>query len=148
METVPVKHKPVENLQCVACHSAHGSPHGNNLLKEQPALCITCHQDVVTFWQNGVAHEPAKEDCTICHSSHGAKIKTLLSSARDTLCVDCHEIEESGFIDLHSGIKPGPKSCYGCHNPHGGLDRKLLHPIAHDPFAKGSCRPCHPGGAK
>ena len=148
IETIPVKHQPVDRLECVACHSAHGSSHGNNLVKGQPDLCTPCHQDVVTFWQEGVAHEPAKEDCTICHSSHGSKIENLLSSPKKELCVNCHEIGEPDFIKIHSGIKPGPTSCFGCHNPHGGLDKKLLYPFVHKPFAEGSCRPCHPGGAK
>jgi predicted CXXCH cytochrome family protein len=102
----------------------------------------------VTIWQEGVAHEPAREDCTTCHSSHGSRTKDILSSSRKELCANCHGIEEPEFIRTHSGIKPGPESCYSCHNPHGGADKKLLHPIMHDPFAEGSCRPCHPGGAK
>ena len=101
-----------------------------------------------TFQERKQGGEPAQEDCTICHGSHGSKTEKLLISSKEELCADCHEIEDPGFIKSHSGIKPGPLSCFGCHNPHGGLDKKLLYPVIHEPFEKGSCRPCHPGGAK
>ena len=131
-----------------ACFQAHTCRIYAGSMTSQPDLCTPCHQDVITFWQDGVAHEPAKEDCTICHSPHGSKTEKLLSSPKKELCTNCHEIEEQDFINIHSGIKPGPTSCFGCHNPHGGIDKKLLYPVTHKPFAEGSCRPCHPGGAK
>jgi predicted CXXCH cytochrome family protein len=143
-----VKHEPVKNRECVACHSAHGSTIGKNLLKEQPELCVFCHQETTKFWQEGAAHEPAKEDCMTCHSAHGSDYTAILLTSKSKQCIECHEIEDAAFVNAHKGIKPGAGSCLGCHNPHGGPDKRLLHPISHSPFQEGNCRPCHPGGAK
>lgn len=142
------KHEPVDKLNCVACHHAHGSVQDKYLKMEQPKLCLGCHGPISQFWQEGVAHQPAKEDCTYCHSAHGSDNAYILAVSSNTLCADCHELESPGFTTIHKGIKPSADSCLGCHDPHGGNDKSLLYPVIHEPFKKGSCKPCHKGGAK
>lgn len=148
IKTMQFQHEPVDRMQCVACHQAHGSAVGKYLKKEQPGLCLSCHQETSQFWEQGSAHEPAKEDCSLCHSPHGSNVKALLVTAENKLCIECHDNDATDFVKAHKGIKARPQSCLGCHDPHGGPDKNLLYPISHEPFKKGNCRPCHPGGAK
>jgi predicted CXXCH cytochrome family protein len=143
-----VTHDPVEKMNCVACHQAHGSELESHLKSEQPGLCLICHGEITQYWQDGVAHEPAKESCTECHNGHGSSNDSILIMAKDELCVNCHDIVETDFIKTHKGIKPSTGSCLGCHDPHGAPAKGLLYPLVHSPFGEGNCKPCHQGVAK
>jgi predicted CXXCH cytochrome family protein len=148
VKTLPFQHKPMTSMECIACHQAHGSQLQYYLKRTQPDLCLYCHAEVASFWVDGAAHAPAKEDCNQCHTAHGSKYAAILAKSKEALCADCHEIDDSDFVKVHKGIKPGVRSCLGCHSPHGGPDDRLLHPLSHSPFKEGNCRPCHPGGAQ
>jgi predicted CXXCH cytochrome family protein len=143
-----VEHKPVQKQECTACHNPHGSAEDNFLKQPSPAICLSCHEETTRFWKEGFAHEPALEDCRTCHQAHGSNNSAILTVPPEELCRECHDIEESGFTELHKGIKPSAGSCRGCHDPHGGSDKSLLYPVIHKPFQQGDCEPCHTGGAK
>jgi predicted CXXCH cytochrome family protein len=92
-------HKPVQDGECLKCHSVHSSD--SVLLMKQPSiieLCGTCHD-----WQKHTSHPMGEKyadtrnrnlmiDCLSCHRSHGTGYRYLMPFPTTTeTCVQCHK---------------------------------------------------------
>ncbi len=92
-------HKPVQDGECLTCHSVHAS--NSTLLMKQPSiinLCGTCHD-----WQKHTSHpmgekvadsrnKNLKMDCLSCHRSHGTGYRYIMPFPTTTdQCVQCHK---------------------------------------------------------
>ncbi|MBP1635151.1 MAG: cytochrome family protein [Acidobacteria bacterium] len=95
---VPVKHAPVNDGSCIACHQPHSA--GGAYLVDQPSmneLCTTCH-DYSTHSAHPLgekAIDPRNKnlrvDCLSCHKGHGTEYKWMLLAATNVeLCTQCH----------------------------------------------------------
>ena len=145
-------HKPYDEDKCESCHERGFS---NSLIKPQPELCYTCHEDFRTKYQT--LHAPVSSGyCTACHHQHMAKNKKLLIRESQNICLFCHENKQVFKNKLHSKI--GDQNCIECHSPHGGDNRGLLidgscyncheefnskYNFLHGPVASGNCTACH-----
>jgi len=154
--TIPPGYSPPDTHAvdngCEECHSFSGGD--AKLLEKPPALCMRCHDDVLTG-KNGkifeVLHPPAQEgDCLACHTFHQLAIKRLPAAAKLDLCFGCHDpfpAEEGGKkLVRHNPVEKG--ECAACHSPHGSAIKKLLLAAP----GRGLCLTCHkdptlaPGG--
>lgn len=129
------------NVGCVTCHSVH-KPQGPAQLKaaNEPALCATCHQNVVNKQRNRFNHMPAREGkltCSSCHNSHGSANLKLLSygTTVDQSCASCHAEKRGPYLWEHA---PVANACVTCHDPHGSNNDRML--VAKVPFL---CQRCH-----
>ncbi|PLX89818.1 MAG: hypothetical protein C0618_00410 [Desulfuromonas sp.] len=131
---------------CASCHAPHGNDGDFFLSQSLPQLCLNCHS-VDVFWESGVGHQPAMEgECLSCHDPHFTDTDLIVQSEWTAeLCGSCHDIEPDALKEVHNGIAPAGDSCRSCHNPHGGPDNTLTHPVTHEPFAEGDCAICHTG---
>ena len=99
LATTVVKHAPVAEGTCAACHSPHASDAVH--LTTQPTLdevCATCHD-----YQKHSAHpigekavDPRNKNlrvnCLSCHKGHGTPFKRmLLAETTSELCTRCHK---------------------------------------------------------
>jgi predicted CXXCH cytochrome family protein len=124
--------------------------------------CVTadCHPGIK---QHQVLHGPLNVNaCDACHESTDVpKHKFQLKRKPTELCSFCHVIDTGKAPFVHKPIETG--ECMGCHNPHGGFDRRLLKPnemgracatchkdhdfhgkaFVHGPVAAGECYGCH-----
>jgi len=83
-------HKPVQDGQCVSCHTPHGSEN-RNLLRgaTTAATCLTCHESVIKDKPH--VHPPiASGDCLGCHKAHSSVLPRLLVEQGRALCIRCH----------------------------------------------------------
>ncbi len=113
-------HPPYQNRMCKECHNV---TEGNKLVKEVPALCYTCHEDLTE--KNPALHGPvAMGNCIVCHSPHLARFKNLLKRNGNDLCFFCHESEDINNSKSHFATEE--YDCLDCHNPHSGKNRFLL----------------------
>ena len=94
-----MKHAPVKDGACVACHSPHGS--SGVYLIDQPSvikLCTTCH-DYAQHSAHPVGEQAVdprnknlRVDCLSCHKGHGTEYKwMLLNPTNVELCTRCHK---------------------------------------------------------
>ncbi|MBW6521025.1 MAG: hypothetical protein K0A99_08470 [Desulfoarculaceae bacterium] len=132
-------HGPFAGNYCDACHQTKvGGSFGFGGGKEDKVsvmptdfqaprelLCVGCHtsQGPTAIGAAGLRqHGPAKTDCTLCHHPHGGREQFFLFAPAAELCQKCHG---EGFIHdtkLHTDAGP----CLDCHNPHLGLDARML----------------------
>jgi predicted CXXCH cytochrome family protein len=92
-------HDPVQNGDCLACHSVHASD--SAFLAKQAStinLCGTCHD-----WLKHTSHPMGEKvadsrnknitmDCLSCHRSHGTGYYHMLTFSKiSELCVQCHK---------------------------------------------------------
>ncbi len=115
LKSVSVRHKPVEQGGCGACHQrtrlGHpSSPGGEFALAggSIQALCLGCHKKLAAYvLASKHRHTPVREGrCTACHTPHGGRFPHLLvtfypwSSEWETgwmnrgitpLCWNCHD---------------------------------------------------------
>ncbi len=101
---------------CIACHSPHSSNESKLLVKEEKALCLSCHnKDMINgkkvvnidnvLKSSKVVHAPVDGGCVTCHKPHGSQNGFLLqkpfptgqysTAAKDSfsLCWDCHDAD-------------------------------------------------------
>jgi len=92
-----------------------------------------------------IVHKPVIDGaCQKCHSSHYAGEKALLKTKRELLCNECHSNQgDVKFVKAHGNIPTRNSDCLGCHEPHIGKGKGLLHRLMHAPFEKGECKRCH-----
>jgi predicted CXXCH cytochrome family protein len=114
-----VKHAPVGNGECSACHRADAYPNRFGLEPNQSIVCYGCHKKIEQKIQSGnVVHGPVKSgDCSSCHDPHGTENPDLLRESNGKLCSICHRLEvlfSRKFI--HKPVKDG--NCGLCHDPH------------------------------
>ena len=113
-------HPPYRTRACAKCHNLQA---GNDLIKQPPKLCYTCHDNFKNKF--AVLHGPvASGYCTQCHNPHSTKIPKLLERKGQKLCLYCHEKKDVFKNEVHEDINN--TDCTDCHDPHGGDDRFLL----------------------
>ena len=161
-------HKPVTQVDCIACHNPHLGERDNFLLEEPEILCGWCHGILL----RGVdkLHGIFKDGgtCYSCHLPHISDFRPLLKSPEIELCTPCHvgvlpeDLAERRLV--HGAVDQG--QCSGCHNPHGTNSEILLNdapdalcagchqgvmrdaqgaPLTflHGPVGAGNCTACH-----
>ena len=118
-------HDPVEEGDCLTCHSPHSSPN-LMLLKSatEQELCGECHDS--EMWDKAVLHTPLKGGkCTSCHNPHQSENSALLVDNPPKLCFECHkqQSEEEDFETVHP---PFEEDCLECHLVHSSDEKQLL----------------------
>jgi len=129
-------------MRCVDCHNGHPEPQEKRLSadarfsqpltathgtkKEQPELCLTCHQMRRAQLQRS-SHMPYREGkvtCTSCHNPHGTpNPKQLIQATTNENCLSCHTERRGPFLFEHP---PVMENCANCHEPHGTSNPQLL----------------------
>jgi DmsE family decaheme c-type cytochrome len=118
-------HNPVEEGECTACHSPHGSPYKFHLLEFGGELCFTCHDEEII--SNKFVHGPADAGgCIACHDPHVADYEKNLKEKSPELCFACHTDNEVEFTEAKIIHKPVAESCTNCHNPHSAPKQFML----------------------
>lgn len=125
------------------CTRCHGDLHGSNvqglLKKQQPDLCVDCHDGDVGYSNSSSKHPT---DCTACHGDstkvnqsnadvgipHGSDVSPILKDSQNNLCSNCHNQDHNGG------------NCTSCHTPHGSDITPIL---KDDPV--NLCSNCHGG---
>lgn len=115
-------HSPVQEGECVMCHSPHSSPNSSLLTEKLPVLCFNCHES----FDKKQSHSPVKEgECMACHSAHESdNASLLLEKEASDLCLTCHDLEIGENHKVHEAMQMG--SCTDCHNPHHSDNSGLL----------------------
>jgi len=129
-------------ITCVDCHQGHqasgekplssevryNAPLTENqgLKKQQPELCLGCHQMRRAQLQRS-SHMPYREGkvtCTSCHNPHGTpNPKQLTHSTTNENCLSCHAERRGPFLWEHP---PVMENCAICHEAHGTNNPQLL----------------------
>ena len=125
------------DVSCTDCHSAHHAGGREKLLiKAQPDLCYTCHQQQKSQFNMPFRHRVNEGfmTCTDCHNQHGTggfwqssngltrQVKT--SASGDFVCFKCHTEKQGPFVFEHTVVKT--EGCAACHIPHGGANAHML----------------------
>ncbi len=152
---------PILEEGCDNCHElTDEKKHAFNLMEEDNALCLLCHEETAA---GTVVHGAIEAGgCTMCHDPHGSGSKKMLtmdfpeglyapwSEEAFALCFSCHEVSlvankvtteatsfRNGDKNLHSvhvGRPDKGRSCKICHFPHTGPKPALLRDRS--PFGK------------
>lgn len=125
-------HANSAQVNCLTCHSIHSSearaPH--LLVKNQLALCSTCHAtQVASFRNKPFAHRLGRGgmECSSCHEPHGRPFKPenlRLSASGEVPCANCHTEKRGPFVFNHGAAALG--ECWTCHEPHGSSNARFL----------------------
>jgi hypothetical protein len=109
---VPIRHRPVENDDCLSCHDRPNDRHPVFRFFEpkyqrareaiQPQLCVSCHRE-----HSGQRVTIEYDYCQYCHDE--------LDVRKDTLNIPHRELVAQGRWE----------SCLGCHDFHGNHVMKL-----------------------
>ncbi len=134
------RHQPVARTLCLACHLPHASRYPGLLLRPEPGLCLTCHQQIASALERRHVHSPIRrQGCTPCHAPHAAPRPALLSDRPGRLCRGCHALaDQDGRQHFHP---PARGQCLACHDPHAAGDPDLLRQTG-----DGLCLSCHETG--
>ena len=99
--------------------------------------CVRCHADVTN---HDAVHGPtAVNACDACHRIESVERHTYAFARSGTdLCLFCHDVDLAGAAVVHAPLADGG-DCLGCHDPHGGTDKRLLKAPSLDAL----CRDCH-----
>jgi predicted CXXCH cytochrome family protein len=137
-------HTPVKQGQCGVCHQVHGSEHEKLLSSEGNDLCLGCHTQHATMQGLQTTHMPFVDgDCTSCHAPHNSPNPDQLAAPTESLCRLCHQPASADLLESHQGIPVDGTRCTSCHDAHASAGSELFLPVAHQPFADGSCDMCH-----
>ncbi len=110
-------HKPYLEKRCTSCHD---STSVGDLLRPEPDLCYTCHEDFRPKFK--ALHGPVDAGyCIVCHQPHMSKNPGLLSAGKNEHCFPCHITYEVRQPEDH--VEIGDKLCVKCHDPHGIKDK-------------------------
>ena len=136
-ETKKYMHSPVEEGECVACHSPHGSPNKFQLLAKGGALCFNCHDEELVA--GNFVHGPAAVGgCVACHDPHTADYEKNLRADGPNLCYMCHTDKAEAILSAEFVHKPVSEKCTSCHNPHSAAKQFML-----DAESPALCLNCH-----
>ena len=120
-----ILHKPLQQGECIACHSPHGSPNKFQLLANGAALCFKCHDK--NLEKNRYVHGPvAVGGCILCHDPHSADYKFNLRAKGSELCFLCHTEKRKKFEEAKFQHKPVAENCANCHNPHSAPNKFMM----------------------
>jgi predicted CXXCH cytochrome family protein len=130
-------HTPVEEGECLACHSPHGSPYKFQLVSKAGELCFSCHDEELVAGK--FVHGPAAVGgCVACHDPHVADFDKNLRAEGPDLCFMCH-IDKAEAIHRSEYIHtPVSEDCTNCHNPHSAAEEFMLNSQSPD-----LCLDCH-----
>jgi predicted CXXCH cytochrome family protein len=138
-------HAAVGDGQCGDCHAGHGAMAPALLKKDQPELCLECHEadgEKVRKVHGGYAVAEAR--CTGCHDPHASPSKKLIAENAhppfgDRDCSTCHlpPGEKRGTARLKKDI------LVECDNCHDFAKRAAAVKVAHRPVKEGRCFECH-----
>jgi predicted CXXCH cytochrome family protein len=120
-----VLHKPLQQGECVACHSPHESPNKFQLLAKGADLCFKCHDKKLN--KNKYVHGPAAVGgCILCHDPHSADFGNNLRAKGSELCFLCHTEKKIKFDQAKFQHKPVAENCANCHNPHSAPKKFMM----------------------
>ncbi len=118
-------HTPVEDGECTACHSPHGSPNKFQLLSKGGDLCFSCHDSEIV--DEKFVHGPAAVGgCIACHDPHTADYEKNLRAKPPELCYMCHTDKAETIHNAEFVHKPVAEDCTKCHNPHSAPKEFML----------------------
>lgn len=130
-------HTPVEEGECLACHSPHGSPYKFQLVAKGGELCFNCHDEDIVAKE--YVHGPAAVGgCVACHDPHTADFAKNLRAQGPTLCFMCHTDKAEAVHGAEYVHQPVADDCTNCHNPHSAPKQFML-----DAEAPVLCLDCH-----
>ena len=119
------KHANSEGVNCLSCHTIHGSLLvGKSLLaKKELDLCGSCHESQAAVFRNKpYGHRIGRGgmECSTCHAPHqstnaGCEI-TKKTKSGESICVSCHAEKKGPFVFPHMAGAIG--DCMTCHEPH------------------------------
>ena len=117
------------DISCTSCHSAHHSETREFLLvKTQPELCYTCHQQQRAQFSMPFRHRVNEGliQCSDCHNPHGTERshQVRTSVTEDQVCYNCHVDKRGPFVYEHEPVRT--EGCQSCHMPHGSPNVHLL----------------------
>lgn len=113
-------HAPVLERRCAECHAGMRQTSRN----AEANTCRSCHRKLMLIFP--FLHGPvAAGKCLVCHDPHGSTWPALTVADARTMCTRCHDQPGS----LEHAEKTLSRVCYLCHNPHAGMNRKLLYDI-------------------
>lgn len=133
-------HAPYEAGECKVCHQNADPAKPGPIVKEEPALCLDCHEEFAPVLQLPHTHWPARSDCVACHNPHNSKDAKLLYKDAAVGCLECHDDIGDEIDDApvkHRAVSEGRK-CLACHDAHGAKVAKLLVKLPSD-----LCISCH-----
>jgi DmsE family decaheme c-type cytochrome len=127
---------------CESCHGpgeAHVSNDGDKTkiitfkdpaaARNYNARCLDCHQkNHPVLGIKGSLHGKSNLACVDCHGIHKSERLTKSLKKRDNaLCMDCHVEARTAFArPYRHRVKEDVVRCVDCHQPHSGLDRRML----------------------
>lgn len=130
-------HSPVEEGECLACHSPHGSQFKFQLLKKSGDLCFECHDEELVA--DKFVHGPAAVGgCVACHDPHTADYEKNLRAEGPDLCFMCHVDKAEAFNSSEYVHTPVSEDCTKCHDPHSAPKEFMLASDSPD-----LCLECH-----
>jgi len=155
MQTSKVKHKPVEEGKCTACHTPHSTNYPKQLKGPAAEVCYACHEKIKEKITGSIyRHGPIRSnECYQCHLVHGSRYRKLLRDKFSgkfyvgfkldnyKLCFDCHSAKivtdpddpETGFRDgkvnlhyVHVNRKKKGRNCISCHDVHASNQKNHI----------------------
>lgn len=148
-DTKKVLHPPVSEGLCLNCHDPHASAFPARLRQSTFDTCTTCHpakaaQHLAAKTQHGALDERQNPKvCVACHDAHQSDHpKRLHDWPVEKVCLTCHDkvqttpsgqalLNLKGWLDRHGelGMRHGPVRegrCPDCHEPHGTDNWRIL----------------------
>jgi predicted CXXCH cytochrome family protein len=118
-------HVPVEEGECIACHSPHESPNKFQLSVKGGELCFNCHDEELV--EGKFVHGPvAVGGCIACHEPHTADYEKNLRAEGPALCFMCHTDKAEAVHEAEFIHKPVSENCISCHDPHSAERQFML----------------------
>jgi cytochrome b subunit of formate dehydrogenase len=147
---------------CSDCHGAHqvlpvADSESTVGWKHVPATCGSCHQGILSEWQesssHGIAWKAGDEDapvCTTCHASHEI-MRPETAATRLKMpdnCGGCHREELASYRDSFHGQATSlgfltTATCSDCHTPHANLPADDVRSSVHTARVAQTCGNCH-----
>ncbi len=96
-----MRHRPVREGRCAACHDIHGGPEAVLLKSAGAGLCTSCHASPKgahhlfpreEIEERTGVHIPGENFCILCHLPHASSGGRLLKKNSDQVCRGCHKM--------------------------------------------------------
>jgi DmsE family decaheme c-type cytochrome len=115
-------------VTCEQCHQPHYSATKDRLLPGRvSSVCLGCHEEKLAASFLNERHRMIEEmvSCVDCHNQHGPSARAQLGGFKQEMCYKCHTDKQGPFLYEHLGVRI--ERCSTCHDPHGSVNRHLLH---------------------
>jgi len=154
------------NATCHDCHDAHymepiDSISRSEWKSEIPAMCGTCHEDVLEEYLTSVHGMEVSSGnsnaavCSDCHSRHGVNGVGDAGSRVEITesCGNCHKDSMKSYLGTYHGkitrLGYGETAkCYDCHGAHQILRLEDPASMMHANNRLENCQTCHEGASK